>query len=203
MADPCKRIAAWLFAAALLITVVGCTYPVLTAPAHTSRPQTTAANTSAISAVKPPRYQEAAIAVVVATPTPEPTPEPTAVPTVAYVPPAPVYSGSSSDFEALLHAATTAAWGEGEWAAMRQLILNESGMNPYAVNASSGACSAFQFLPCSKLGAPMSDFANQVSKGIDYIRARYNSPSQALSYWYCTGRCTNNYGTITKTSHWY
>jgi resuscitation-promoting factor RpfB len=103
----------------------------------------------------------------------------------------------------MLRAATIATWGEAEWPAMRTLIYNESGMNPYAINKSSGACSAFQFLPCAKLGAPMSDFNNQIAKGIEYIRARYTTPSRALAYWRCIGWCVNNYGGVQKTATWY
>jgi hypothetical protein len=94
---------------------------------------------------------------------------------------------ASGDFEDLLRTATIAAFGEAEWPPMRTVVMMESGMNPYAVNKSSGACSAFQFLPCAKLGGPMSDFANQIAKGIAYVQNRYGTPSAALAFHYAHG----------------
>lgn len=83
-------------------------------------------------------------------------------------------------------------WGDGaEWAALHRLITNESGWRWDAMNASSGACGLFQALPCSKLGAPIENVSNQAAWGLGYIKARYGSPSQALSFW------------LAQSPHWY
>ena len=192
--DPTRAIARALLGLAFLITLLGSalqdTTPQYIPPTHQT----------AAMAIHPPdphitTMQSQVIREVVAQPTLTqhiPLDHPNTPP-----------AASGGSFEHQLKVATIRAYGEGEWPAMRQLIMHESGMNPYAVNPSSGACSAFQFLPCSKLGAPMSDFENQIRKGIAYISARYTTPSRALAYWHCIGQCTNNYGTITKTATWY
>lgn len=75
-------------------------------------------------------------------------------------------------------------WDSGsEWDALYTLVNNESGWRPDAKNA-SGACGLFQALPCSKLGASLSDIPNQARWGLQYIKDRYGSPSRALSFWY-------------------
>ncbi|MGL5405408.1 MAG: ubiquitin-like domain-containing protein [Propionibacteriaceae bacterium] len=60
-------------------------------------------------------------------------------------------SGSHSDWMA---AAGIAA---SDWPYVEKLIAKESGWNPNAMNAYSGACGLVQALPCSKLGANWSN----------------------------------------------
>lgn len=104
---------------------------------------------------------------------PKETPRP-----VALAPAAPQPAG---DVEERLKAATVAAFGEGHWPAMRNIIMRESGMNPNARNPSSGACGLFQALPCSKMGG--TGVENQIQWGIGYVRARYGTPQQAWAFW--------------------
>jgi len=93
--------------------------------------------------------------------------------------------------------------------ATKTLIINESGCRHTAVNPTSGACGIPQALPCSKMGPVNADGTSAVSpigqlQWMDnYIKQRYTTWENALSFWHCIGRCTNNYGTITKTATWY
>lgn len=81
-----------------------------------------------------------------------------------------------------LRLATVNSFGEQEWPAMETLLGKESGLNPYAVNKTSGACGIFQALPCSKLPCELSDVACQANWGMNYIKNRYGSPSNALDF---------------------
>lgn len=69
-----------------------------------------------------------------------------------------------------------------DFAAANRLIQRESGWNPTAVNASSGACGLVQALPCSKLGANWSDPVNALRWGDNYVKNRYGGWSQALAH---------------------
>lgn len=60
------------------------------------------------------------------------------------------------------------------------LIMRESGCNPNAMNASSGACGIPQALPCSKLGT--SDPVEQIKWMQNYCISRYGSWSGALAH---------------------
>lgn len=75
-------------------------------------------------------------------------------------------------------------WDTGnQWEALNTLIFNESGWQTHVLNSSSGACGLFQSLPCSKLGAPLDNVANQARWGLAYIKGTYGSPGVALSQW--------------------
>lgn len=78
-------------------------------------------------------------------------------------------------------------WTENDYYSIVQIVNRESSFNPYAVNKKSGACGLFQAYPCSKMAKYGSDYRTnykvQVSWGMDYIKARYGSPSQAWSFW--------------------
>lgn len=88
--------------------------------------------------------------------------------------------------------ATKYGWGSGyQWQALKTLLNGESGINPYAINATSGACGIFQAWPCSKLGVPLSDVAGQARWGMKYIQDVYGTPSVALSKWQA------------RSPHWY
>lgn len=80
----------------------------------------------------------------------------------------------------LVRKPTESTFGASEWNAMYELLMRESGLNPWAFNKSSGACGIFQALPCSKMGGM--EIENQIKFGIGYIKARYGSPSNALAF---------------------
>lgn len=61
------------------------------------------------------------------------------------------------------------------------LLTHESGLNPYAVNPSSGACGLFQKLPCN---VPLGNVQAQLVDGMNYINGRYGSSDNALAFWY-------------------
>lgn len=64
----------------------------------------------------------------------------------------------------------------------RELIRRESGCNPHAVNASSGACGVAQELPCGKSGCSIGDGACQVSWMHRYVKDRYGSWAAAINF---------------------
>ena len=169
--DPSKRIAAWLFATAFTITVVGSTHPIL---AQTIQPLLTLASNaphpSDHKTVPPPAFTQGAVIAMAATPTPtptpeptaEPTPEPTPIPTVVYTAPAPtpVYvapttapvpvSGSSDEVQATIVYWANHYGVDPNW--MLGVAKCESGFSPAAINhgyyAGGGNPSGiFQFLP--------------------------------------------------------
>src|SRR4029450_12755725 len=71
-------------------------------------------------------------------------------------------------------------WNFGMWPALDQLIQNESGWNPRALNPSSGAWGLFQFLG---KGPPDWNEDNQPQSALQYIPAPYRNPSNAWSFW--------------------
>jgi hypothetical protein len=63
------------------------------------------------------------------------------------------------------------------------IINRESGCNPWAVNASGGACGVAQELPCGKSGCRLGDGACQVKWMNGYVGARYGGWSGAVAWW--------------------
>lgn len=63
------------------------------------------------------------------------------------------------------------------------IYARESGNNPGAVNASSGACGLGQALPCSKMPCSLSDYACQDNFFTGYMLSRYGSWDNARSFW--------------------
>lgn len=95
--------------------------------------------------------------------------------------------------QAVIHAMMLKKWPNSEWPALKQLVSNESGWNPAAVNQSSGAYGLFQALPANKIdkyGARTSIRA-QGNFGLNYISDRYGTPSEALRQW------------MARSPHWY
>lgn len=88
-------------------------------------------------------------------------------------------------------------------ASTRQLIINESGCRPNAVNPTSGACGIPQALPCSKMPCTLQDPVCQLQWMSNYVKERYNTWEGALAFWHCIGTCYNNYGSVYKTATWY
>jgi hypothetical protein len=62
------------------------------------------------------------------------------------------------------------------------LIDKESNCNPYAVNASSGACGIAQELPCGKSGCKWGDAVCQVKWMQSYVFNRYGSWEKAVRF---------------------
>lgn len=89
--------------------------------------------------------------------------------------PTPVHvSGSCDDW--------IRAAGITDIANARVLIQRESGCNPNAVNASSGACGVAQELPCGKSGCSLGDGACQVRWMNGYVMDRYGSWASAVAW---------------------
>lgn len=88
-----------------------------------------------------------------------------------------------------------AGWGQAQWPALLRLWTGESGWNPRAENASSGAYGIPQALPASKMASAGSDWrtnpATQIKWGLGYIKSRYGSPQAALDAW------------MSRSPHWY
>lgn len=84
-------------------------------------------------------------------------------------------------------------WTEADYQALVLLVNRESSWNPYAINKKSGACGLFQAYPCSKMAKYGKDYRTnykvQVAWGMDYIKNRYKTPSQAWGFW--------------QSHHWY
>ena len=76
-------------------------------------------------------------------------------------------------------------WTGGQWNALYQLWQHESGWNPMARNASSGAFGIPQALPASKMGpdAVAGSAAAQIAWGLNYIAGRYGNPANAWATW--------------------
>lgn len=82
-------------------------------------------------------------------------------------------------------AADRYGWGEGEWAALDELVRRESSWNPEADNPTSTAFGLFQFLDGTWAGTGIgrtSDPHRQTDAGLIYIQQRYGSPSAALAF---------------------
>ena len=77
-------------------------------------------------------------------------------------------------------------WSEEDYNALVLLWYRESGWNPNAVNKKSGACGVPQSLPCSKMAKFGRDYRTnwkvQVNWGLDYIKNRYGTPSNAWKH---------------------
>jgi hypothetical protein len=83
-------------------------------------------------------------------------------------------------------AAAKYGWGGNEWAALKELVQNESSWNPNAQNPSSSAYGLFQFLNSTWAtvgGRKTSDPRLQAEYGLAYLAQRYGSPSAALRFW--------------------
>ncbi len=75
-------------------------------------------------------------------------------------------------------------WGYADW-----MVMRESGWNPNAVNASSGACGLAQALPCSKLGPNWNNPVVALNWMNNYVNGRYGGWEGAYTFW--------------QVNHWY
>lgn len=77
-------------------------------------------------------------------------------------------------------------WSDYDFDCLVKLWNRESSWNPNAVNPKSGACGVPQSLPCSKMKSAGADYRTnyqtQVRWGLNYIKARYGSPSNAWGH---------------------
>jgi hypothetical protein len=71
-------------------------------------------------------------------------------------------------------------WVGSNWTSLYLLWNRESGWNPNALNASSGACGIPQALPCSKIADHST--AGQIEWGLGYIASVYGSPDAAWAH---------------------
>lgn len=78
-------------------------------------------------------------------------------------------------------------WGDDQFSCLVTMWNHESGWNPHAENAGSGAYGIPQALPGPKMATAGSDWqsdpATQISWGLNYIKTRYNTPCGAWSFW--------------------
>jgi hypothetical protein len=93
-------------------------------------------------------------------------------------------SGNQSLVKGL--AASLYQWTGGQWDALYQLVMHESGFRNTAQNPTSSAFGMFQFLDSTwaSVGATKtSDPREQTLAGLKYIASRYGSPIGAWSFW--------------------
>lgn len=96
-------------------------------------------------------------------------------------------SGSALEYQQ--YAATVCrsyGWSETDIDCLISLWNKESGWNPYAYNASSGAYGIPQALPGSKMASAGSDYQTnyqtQINWGLSYISSRYGNPQNAWNH---------------------
>jgi hypothetical protein len=86
-------------------------------------------------------------------------------------------------------------WDQSQLGSLIALWNGESGWNPAAYNASSGATGIPQSLPASKMASAGADYltngATQIRWGENYIHDVYGSPSAAYGAW------------LSRSPHWY
>lgn len=72
---------------------------------------------------------------------------------------------------------------ESEWGYVDSIVTRESGWNPNAVNASSGACGLGQQLPCGKWAGAWNDPVAALQAQHGYVKERYGSYANAVAFW--------------------
>ncbi len=97
--------------------------------------------------------------------------------------------GTKTWFQSIAKQAVTRAGVPDSWAtndALATIVERESSFRPTAQNPKSTAYGLFQFLNSTWKGtgvAKTSDPVQQTTAGMVYIRSRYKTPEQALSFW--------------------
>lgn len=114
-------------------------------------------------------------------PTPTPTPTPEAEGETAGAARAePVrYTGGGSSTEWLIAAGIP----ESDWGYVDFIVSRESGWNPNATNASSGACGLVQAYPCSKVPGSGYNPVDNLTWANGYAVGRYGSWAEAHAFW--------------------
>ena len=72
---------------------------------------------------------------------------------------------------------------QSEWQYVDYIVSKESGWDPNAVNASSGACGLGQQLPCGKWAGAWNDPVAALVAQYGYVKARYGSYANAVAFW--------------------
>ena len=106
--------------------------------------------------------------------------------TPAMAAPASVATGAQGTARAMIG-------NEAQFQCFSNIVSHESGWNPSATNASSGAYGLVQALPGSKMASAGADWktnpTTQIKWGVDYMNSRYGSPCAAWTFW--------------QANHWY
>lgn len=76
---------------------------------------------------------------------------------------------------------------EAHWGYVDAIVTRESGWNPNAVNASSGACGLGQQLPCGKWAGAWNDSVAALRAMNSYVNGRYGGWPQAVAFWNSNG----------------
>jgi len=78
-------------------------------------------------------------------------------------------------------------WSSADYELVVNILIKESGINPNSVNKTSGACGLFQAHPCKKAIKQypdyMTNYKSQVKWGLNYIKDRYKTPTEAWKFW--------------------
>lgn len=117
----------------------------------------------------------------------KPKPKPKPAPAVASTStqssssaPGPVfYTGGGAPAEWM----AAAGIASSDWGYVDYIVSKESGWNPNATNASSGACGLVQALPCSKVPGNGYDPVDNLRWGNGYATGRYGSWANAYAFW--------------------
>ncbi|QIK62228.1 transglycosylase SLT domain-containing protein [Leucobacter viscericola] len=91
----------------------------------------------------------------------------------------PKYSGGGSPAEWM----AAAGIAESDWGYVDYIASRESGWNPNATNAGSGACGLIQALPCSKVPGNGYDPVDNLRWASGYAVGRYGSWAAAYDFW--------------------
>lgn len=91
----------------------------------------------------------------------------------------PRYTGGGSPAEWM----AAAGIPESDWGYVDAIISRESGWNPNATNASSGACGLAQAYPCSKVPGNGYDPVDNLRWADGYAKSRYGGWAQAYAAW--------------------
>jgi hypothetical protein len=107
------------------------------------------------------------------------------------VEPAPARSFSPDKEYAKRTMAKKYNWGDNEFSSLDSLWQKESGWDPKAKNASSGAYGIPQALPGRRMVSAGKDWRNnpetQIDWGLKYIKAQYGTPTKAWNTSQATG----------------
>lgn len=91
----------------------------------------------------------------------------------------PLYSGGGSKDQWLLDSGIA----QSDWGYVDYIVSKESGWNPNAVNAGSGASGLVQALPCGKVAGNCFNPVDNLKWANSYAVGRYGSWAQAYSFW--------------------
>jgi len=89
------------------------------------------------------------------------------------------YTGGGSPAEWM----AAAGIAESDWGYVDYVVSRESGWNPNATNASSGACGLVQALPCSKVPGSGYNPVDNLRWANSYAVGRYGSWAGAYQFW--------------------